>query len=233
MYHPFSPASPVRPVARRMLLLTALLLAAPAVACSGASPTGETAAAETAAATDDDNGSAAAVPPTAPVGPMASGGGQQVPTPAAGGATGELAWTLPEGWSEVPPANRMRMAQASIPGPGGPADLVLFHFGPGQGGDAQSNVQRWLGQMEIEGEPEQGSFETDGGLRVTWVDVAGTRKPSQMGTGPAEPVPGSRLLGAVVEGPGGPWFFKATGPDETLAAAREEFLAMLRAARVE
>jgi hypothetical protein len=51
--------------------------------------------------------------------------------------------------------------------------------------------------------------------------------------GPAEPQPGSRLLAAVVEGPGGPWFFKTTGPDETVAAARADFLAMLRAARVE
>jgi hypothetical protein len=131
----------------------------------------------------------------------------------------------------------MRMAQAAIPGPGGPAELVLFHFGPGGGGGVEANIERWIGQVEIEGEPERGAFAAgdpaQDGVRVTWVDAAGTLQPSGMGMGPTEPQPGSRLLGAVVEGPGGPWFFKATGPDETLAAARGDFLAMLRAARLE
>ena len=61
-----------------------------------------------------------------------------------------------------------------------------------------------------------------------WVDVEGTLKPSMMGTGPTTPQPGSRLLGAVVEGPGGPWFFKATGPAETLDAQRDAFFALLK-----
>lgn len=166
--------------------------------------------------------------------PASDPGSPEAAEPAATAAAenGELVWELPDGWNEVPPANRMRLAQASIPGAGGPADLVLFHFGPGQGGDARSNIERWLGQVEIEGEPEEGSFQS-GDLTVSWVDVAGTLKPGQMGVGPSEPVPGSRLLGAVVEGPGGPWFLKATGPADTLTGAREDFLAMLRAARVE
>ena len=44
--------------------------------------------------------------------------------------------------------------------------------------------------------------------------------------------PGSRLLGAVVEGEGGPWFFKATGPDATLAPQRLPFRGMLQRARL-
>ena len=69
------------------------------------------------------------------------------------------------------------------------------------------------------------------GFRVTWIDVSGTLLPSNMGTGPATEQPNSRLFGAVVEGPGGPWFFKATGPEATLAAERENFLKMLRSVR--
>jgi hypothetical protein len=49
--------------------------------------------------------------------------------------------------------------------------------------------------------------------------------------GPGSARPNYRLLGAVVEGPLGPWFFKATGPDETLSAERSTFLAMLRTMR--
>jgi hypothetical protein len=50
-----------------------------------------------------------------------------------------------------------------------------------------------------------------------------------MGSGPTTPQPDSRLIGAVVEGPGGPWFFKATGPSQTLADQRQGFRDMLMA----
>lgn len=56
-------------------------------------------------------------------------------------------------------------------------------------------------------------------------------KPSTVGMGPATAQPGSRLLGAVVEGPGGPWFVKAIGPDATVAAARPAFLELLHGLR--
>jgi len=52
-----------------------------------------------------------------------------------------------------------------------------------------------------------------------------------MGTGPTTEKPGSRLLGAVVEGPGGPWFFKAAGPDATLSAEKDNFLKLLHSVR--
>jgi hypothetical protein len=32
----------------------------------------------------------------------------------------------------------------------------------------------------------------------------------------------------VVEGPGGPWFFKATGSNKTMAPPRDAFLTMLK-----
>jgi hypothetical protein len=39
------------------------------------------------------------------------------------------------------------------------------------------------------------------------------------------------MLAALVEGPGGPWVFKATGPEATMEAAREDFFALLRSVR--
>jgi hypothetical protein len=122
------------------------------------------------------------------------------------------------------------VAQAVIPGSGGPGDLSVFHFGVGGGGGVEANIERWIGQMEGATEPERGAFEANG-FQVTWVDVRGTLLPSQMGSGPTTPQANSRLLGAVVEGPGGPWFFKATGPEATLAAEREAFLEMLRSVK--
>jgi hypothetical protein len=139
-----------------------------------------------------------------------------------------VSFDLPTGWQQVPPSSSMRVAQASIPGPGGAAEMAVFHFGAGQGGDVEANLQRWINQVELEpgSAVQRESFESNG-MRVTWVDVRGTLKPGQMGMGPSTPQPNSRLLGAVVEGDGGPWFFKATGTDATLAPQRDAFLAML------
>ena len=169
---------------------------------------------------------------SAPIGPISSREGSAPPAAPAAGEGSDLEFALPAGWQSEP-ASGMRLAQASIPGPGGPGQLAVFYFGPGGGGDVESNIQRWVGQMEPEQgvEPARQSFETANGFRVSWVDVTGTLLPSTMGTGPTSPQPNSRLLGAVVEGPGGPWFFKATGPKDTMAAEQEDFLEMLRSVR--
>jgi hypothetical protein len=162
-----------------------------------------------------------------PLGPISSRDGS-VPAPPAAGEGSDLVFALPAGW-ESKPASGMRLAEASIPGTNGAGQLAVFFFGPGGGGDVDSNIQRWVGQMQTEPgtQPERQTFETANGFRVTWVDVAGTLLPSSMGTGPTTPQKDFRLLGAVVEGPGGPWFFKATGPKKALTAERQHFLEML------
>lgn len=146
---------------------------------------------------------------------------------------GELKFELPTNWPTVPPSSSMRIAQATIPGPAGAGELAVFWFGVGGGGGVEANLERWVGQMEQPqgAQPQRETF-TANGLAVTWIDVRGTLLPSSMGSGPANPQAGSRLFGAVIEGPGGPWFFKATGPEPTLAAARADFLVMLRSARL-
>lgn len=199
-----------------------LLAAALLVACGETAP--ETAAddaAPQASATGE-----AAVPASEPA-PEASvstpAGGQTIAAPGA-------EFTLPEGWVAEEPASAMRLAQARIPGDAGPAELTVFYFGPGGGGGLEANLGRWIGQVDGADEPTRESF-TLGDWQVTWIDVTGTLKPSTMGTGPTEPQPDSRLLGAVVEGEGGPWFFKATGPAATLEAQRDAFLALLKSGR--
>jgi len=145
----------------------------------------------------------------------------------------QLTFVLPAGWQQVPPSSSMRAAQATIPGPAGAAEMAVFFFGTGQGGGAEQNLQRWMQQItpDAGGEPQRASFE-QGGLRVTWIDVRGTLQPGQMGMGPASPQPNSQLLGAVVEGEGGPWFIKATGPESTLAAQRDAFVALLHSIKL-
>ena len=140
----------------------------------------------------------------------------------------------PTGWSFRRPSSSMRLAEADIdiPGEGGAALLTVFFFGAGGGGGIEANLQRWAGQIEVEAgtDPARQSFEV-GGYSVSTISVEGTLLPSRMGGGPSEPVPGSKLVGAVVEGPGGPWFFKLSGPAATVSGAEPAFDAMLRSVR--
>jgi hypothetical protein len=39
------------------------------------------------------------------------------------------------------------------------------------------------------------------------------------------------LLGGIVPGPDAPWFFKLTGPEDTVRSERERFVALLRSVR--
>ena len=144
-----------------------------------------------------------------------------------------IEFDLPAGWEPQPPANPMRIGQAVIPGPGGPGELAVFFFGVGGGGGTEANLERWAAQIESTdpSATERQSFES-GPLTVHLMTKEGTLLPSTMGMGPSEPSPDSMLLAAVVEGPGGPWFFKATGPESTLQAEREAFEEMLRGLRI-
>lgn len=151
---------------------------------------------------------------------------QGQPGPMAAPANTSLQYQIPEMWVRAQPSSPMRLDQAVIPGDAGDGELAIFFFGPGGGGSVEANLQRWVDQMSTTGEPTRETFETNG-LKVTWIDVSGTINPSSMGMGPSEPVPNSRMLAAVVEGEGGPWFFKATGPAPTMDAARDPFVDML------
>jgi hypothetical protein len=174
-------------------------------------------------------GSASQTQAPAPAAPpeavMAAGDAEALAVPGA-------LFDRPAGWQFREPSSSMRLAEAEIPGDGGAALLTVFFFGPGGGGGVDANLERWAGQIEAEAgtEPERGSFVVDG-FSVSTISVAGTLKPSRMGGGPSEPAPGSKLVGAVVEGPGGPWFFKVTGPAATVTAAEPAFDAMLRSVR--
>lgn len=221
------------------LLVAVFLLAFGAVACGGTEEGGgEATVAGTAPEAPESvppAGEAEGFEPITSHSDADGGEGGGIPTeitPADGTAIQApgVSFHLPAEWRNEAPSSSMRMAQAAIPGEAGEGQLTVFYFGPGGGGGVDANIDRWVGQVQLDPGtlPRRIRMDLEGGLVAHWVEVEGTLQPSMMGTGPTEAQPGSRLQGAVVEGPQGPWFFKATGPSETLDAQRDAFFSMLR-----
>jgi hypothetical protein len=142
-------------------------------------------------------------------------------------------WTAPAGW-KAEAARPMRAATYSIPlsaGDQGTAECVVNYFGPGQGGGVEANIERWRGQvLGADGKPATAKIDkrTAKGIPITLVDASGTYTgmggPMMAGSTPAA---GYRLMGAIVEGPGGSVFFKLTGPAKTIAAQQKNFELLL------
>ncbi len=102
-----------------------------------------------------------------------------------------------------------------------PSECVVYFFGAGQGGSVEANIDRWKGQFK----PGDGKVTklTVHGLSVTKLDISGeySGMGGPMVQGPAKA--GYRLLGAIVEGPGGNLFIKFTGPVKTVTANQQKF----------
>lgn len=155
---------------------------------------------------------------------------------AAPGGEGDqaIAWTPPAGWVAETPANSVRRAQYRVPGPGGDAECVVFYFGPGQGGDPQSNAQRWASQLvDASGAPATPKTREAkvGGLDVLYVEAAGTYLQGTMTGTAVEQKADYALLAAVVAGPDANWFFKLTGPAATIEGQRAGFETMIGSIR--
>src|SRR6266850_4921946 len=145
-----------------------------------------------------------------------------------------LRFVVPAAWTRVPAPSDFRAAQWKIPRAAEDKDdgtLVLYYFGEGKGGGVQENLDRWYAQFtQPDGRPSRDAatvtMKTVNGLRVTAVDLSGNYEGMGMGGAKDAAKPGYRMLAAVVEGEGGPWFFKALGPEATMAAAKSGFDAM-------
>ncbi len=141
-------------------------------------------------------------------------------------------WTAPAGWKAEAP-RPMRAATYSIPlaaGDEGIAECVVNYFGPGQGGGVDANIERWRGQvLGADGKPAAAKIDKRSArIPITTVDSSGMY--TGMGgpmSGGSKPVAGYRLIGAIVEGPGGSVFFKLTGPAKTIAAQQKNFEQLL------
>jgi len=143
---------------------------------------------------------------------------------------------MPEGWRQSTPSSSMRVAEYVLPGEGYKAvdaGLAVFYFGRNQGGGLEANIERWYGQFT---QPDGGSTKERAsrsekevnGMPVTLVDIRGTFNSGGMGMGGGQKAQeGYRMLGAIVQSPAGSFFFKLTGPENTVegwAASFDQYL---------
>lgn len=148
-------------------------------------------------------------------------------------AAASLAYDAPKDWTRATASSPMRLVEWRV---GVHSEVVIFYFGPGQGGSAEANVERWIGQFEQpDGAPTRDRAKTSvtriGDLKLTRVDVTGTYvAPVRPGAAERRNEPDTRMIAAVVEGPGGPWFIRFLGPREDVTkeeTAFDGFLATL------
>jgi hypothetical protein len=155
--------------------------------------------------------------------------GATAPAPAKpGGGPSEVMWDAPAGWEAAQNPSPMRKATYKIKrADGDPEDAEMSVSQAG--GSVEMNIKRWVSQFEQQPGAEPRRVERPvGDLKVTVVEIQGTFSGSGMpGMPAASPKPGWALLGAIVELPGGPgaptWFFKLTGPQKTVSAAKSDF----------
>ncbi len=142
---------------------------------------------------------------------------------------GGFSFARPSGWGWVVPTSSMRKAQLEVVGEGGAkADVTFFHFGAGQGGGVQANVDRWFGQFQNAKTAQNEA--TLGGVRVVFVQAAGTFS-SGMPGGPTTPLANYALRGAILEDKEkGDVFVKMTGPASLVESAWVAFEGMVNAA---
>ncbi|MDF2697872.1 MAG: hypothetical protein K0S65_6255 [Labilithrix sp.] len=193
-------------------VLVALAIAGASVACSKSTP-------------EPEKTSEAPAPVAAPstVAPKASASS----TTAAG--PDDIGWEAPAAWQSVPNANTMRKATYKIPKAAGDAEDAELTVSAAAGG-VDANIKRWAGQFgSVEPKTER---RKPNGLDVTVVEIKGTfASGGGMMGGPTTPKEKFMLLGAVVDGGDRQHFFKMTGPEKTVTAAKKDFDAFVSSFR--
>ena len=133
--------------------------------------------------------------------------------------------TVPAGWTSRAPSSNMRLAEYVIPGPES-AEVVVYFFGQGQGGNVAANLTRWKSQFSMpDGSPvpEAVTHDSTGKFPITFAEYRGTYARG-VGAGDASQAkPGQMLIAGIAETPRGTIFVQLFGAAASVAAQREAF----------
>jgi hypothetical protein len=132
----------------------------------------------------------------------------------------DIAYDAPATWTSAPNPSPMRKATFKIPKAGGDNEDAELAVSAASGG-VEPNVKRWeqqFGDAKAKTEPR-----TVNGLKVTIVEIKGKFSSGGMMGQPAAPKDNQMLLGAIVDAGDRQHFFKMTGGEKTVSAARKDF----------
>lgn len=139
----------------------------------------------------------------------------------------------PPDWQVIQPGSEFRLAEFTTPavGDAGGGSVVVFYFGPGQGGSLEANAARWQAQFTDEAgqNPEPEISPVDGAAFPTSVVTLRGRYARGVGMGGTdeEALPDQVLFAAVVETPQGNIFVQLHGPAASVLGQREAFFAFV------
>lgn len=169
--------------------------------------------------------------PAAPTGAQQSATALQNSTRPEGS---KLAWDAPTSFKRSDEKHPMRIATykfARASGDAEDAELAVSQAG----GSVDANIKRWAGQFEGQSaEHAKLSGRKVNGLDITVVEMRGTYHAMSMPNAPP-PMPREKyaMLAAIVPVGNAAYFFKLTGPEATVTAARQDFDTLVGSIRPE
>jgi hypothetical protein len=140
--------------------------------------------------------------------------------------------TVPAGWTSRAPSSTSRLAEFVIPETAaGSAEVVVYFFGPRQGGNVDANLARWRSQFSNpDSSPvyERVTRDSSGAFPLTIAEYRGSYRRG-IGAGSADSVrAGQELIAAIVETPRGVMFIQMFGPIARVVAERETYMRLLK-----
>lgn len=143
--------------------------------------------------------------------------------------------TVPPKWTTRAPASTMRLAEYVVPTDAqGSAEVVVYFFGPAQGGNVDANLTRWKAQFSTpDGSPVPETIVRDstGTFPITFAEYRGNYRRG-IGTGSADSVrTGQTLVAGIAETPRGTLFIQLFGNSARVAEEKATFLQFVRGLR--
>jgi len=142
--------------------------------------------------------------------------------------------TVPAGWTARAPASNMRLAEyvvTPLPNSTEGAEVIVYFFGKGQGGNVQANLTRWKAQFSTaDGSPVPETIIRDStsGIPITFAEYRGTYARG-IGAGDAANAKADQaLLAGIAETPSGTLFIQLFGPAARVAAERQAFMGFVK-----
>ncbi len=167
--------------------------------------------------------------PATPANPHAAATGTGAAAPANAAGPEEIGYDAPASWSSAPNPSPMRKATFKIPKVGSDTEDAELAISAASGG-VEPNIKRW--EQQFGDAKAKTEARTVNGLKVTIVEIKGKFSSGGMMGQPSPPKDNQMLLGAIVDAGDRQHFFKMTGGEKTVSAARKDFdklVATLRA----